>query len=241
MEENNRKGPGVFYAVVGVATLIVAIIGATFAYFSATIESDTETVTGQTATAATVSLAVEQVYPTLESGKQGIGGRMIPLTDSDLATAVSAANSCIDKNGYVACQVYQVTLTNEEGSDTVMANVSVQLTTLDGIENMRWQRLTDVNTVDAEFDAVEDHSEAVVLGDDLTLTGSKTVDEEGNKNTVVEYFVVWLHNTTDAVEGDNSGNQTETDAGRLFKGTVSASMLDLEGNPVGKLQATFAA
>ena len=35
MEENNRKGTGVFYAVVGVATLVVAIIGATFAYFSA--------------------------------------------------------------------------------------------------------------------------------------------------------------------------------------------------------------
>ena len=36
MDENNRKGPGIFYAVVGVATLVVAIIGATFAYFSAT-------------------------------------------------------------------------------------------------------------------------------------------------------------------------------------------------------------
>ena len=35
MDENNRKGPGIFYAVVGVATLVVAIIGATFAYFSA--------------------------------------------------------------------------------------------------------------------------------------------------------------------------------------------------------------
>ena len=40
MEENNRKGPGVFYAVVGVATLVVAIIGATFAYFTATVTTD---------------------------------------------------------------------------------------------------------------------------------------------------------------------------------------------------------
>ena len=35
--EENRKGTGVFYAVVGVATLVVAIIGATFAYFSAVL------------------------------------------------------------------------------------------------------------------------------------------------------------------------------------------------------------
>lgn len=36
MGEENRKGPGIFYAVIGVATLVVAIIGATFAYFTAT-------------------------------------------------------------------------------------------------------------------------------------------------------------------------------------------------------------
>ena len=33
MENNN--GRGIFYGVIGVATLVVAIIGATFAYFSA--------------------------------------------------------------------------------------------------------------------------------------------------------------------------------------------------------------
>ena len=38
MEE--RKKQGIFYATMGVATLIVAIIGATFAYFSATDESN---------------------------------------------------------------------------------------------------------------------------------------------------------------------------------------------------------
>ena len=42
MEDNNRKGPGVFYAVVGVATLGVAIIGATFAFFSKGIDKFNE-------------------------------------------------------------------------------------------------------------------------------------------------------------------------------------------------------
>ena len=31
----NKSGQGIFYGVIGVATLVVAIIGATFAYFSA--------------------------------------------------------------------------------------------------------------------------------------------------------------------------------------------------------------
>ena len=38
MENNN--GRGIFYGVIGVATLVVAIIGATFAYFSASITSN---------------------------------------------------------------------------------------------------------------------------------------------------------------------------------------------------------
>lgn len=36
MMEENKKGANTLYAVIGIATLVVAIIGATFAYFSAT-------------------------------------------------------------------------------------------------------------------------------------------------------------------------------------------------------------
>lgn len=37
----NGSGKGLFYGVIGVATLVVAIIGATFAWFSATASQDT--------------------------------------------------------------------------------------------------------------------------------------------------------------------------------------------------------
>ena len=36
MNEQKNNGRGIFYGVIGVATLVVAIIGATFAYFTAT-------------------------------------------------------------------------------------------------------------------------------------------------------------------------------------------------------------
>ena len=38
--ENNNNGRGIFYGVIGVATLVVAIIGATFAYFTATASNN---------------------------------------------------------------------------------------------------------------------------------------------------------------------------------------------------------
>ena len=40
MENNN--GRGIFYGVIGVATLVVAMIGATFAYFSANISTEND-------------------------------------------------------------------------------------------------------------------------------------------------------------------------------------------------------
>ena len=58
--EENRKGTGVFYAVVGVATLVVAIIGATFAYFSASATNDTD-LKGTTASGASLAIAITKV------------------------------------------------------------------------------------------------------------------------------------------------------------------------------------
>lgn len=50
MKENNKNnGRGIFYGVIGVATLVVAIIGATFAYFTASATA-VNNITGNMAT-----------------------------------------------------------------------------------------------------------------------------------------------------------------------------------------------
>ena len=75
--EENRKGTGVFYAVVGVATLVVAIIGATFAYFSASATNDTD-VKGITASGASLAVAVTKV------SDEATSKNMIPMLSTDL-------------------------------------------------------------------------------------------------------------------------------------------------------------
>ena len=92
--EENRKGPGVFYAVVGVATLVVAIIGATFAYFSASTTNKTD-VTGSTASGASLSMAITRV------SDAGTAANMIPMLTTDLQKGVTGteSKSCIDANG----------------------------------------------------------------------------------------------------------------------------------------------
>ena len=58
-EEHKNSRRGVFYGVIGVATLVVAIIGATFAYFTAS-GSVTNNITGNMANIS-FGLTVEKV------------------------------------------------------------------------------------------------------------------------------------------------------------------------------------
>ena len=114
--EENRKGTGVFYAVVGVATLVVAIIGATFAYFSASATNDTD-LKGTTASGASLAIAITKV------SDEATAKNMIPMLSTDLQKGVTgtASKSCIDANNNTVCQVYKVTVTN--GSADIGINV----------------------------------------------------------------------------------------------------------------------
>ena len=111
----NKNGKGIFYGVIGVATLIVAIIGATFAYFTAT------TASGQylTGTAATASLEVKVQRLTGYSAGEGAESAaaakyvMVPQLDKGLSQAVRGSNvtentPCIDANGSLVCSIYKI-------------------------------------------------------------------------------------------------------------------------------------
>lgn len=114
MENNNGKG--IFYGVIGVATLIVAIIGATFAYFSATTVSK-EYVQGA---AATASLGVHVDRLTTYSAGEGVSDEskakfaMIPQLDAGISAAIRGADGtpCIDANGSLVCSIYKITVQN---------------------------------------------------------------------------------------------------------------------------------
>ena len=105
-EEHKNNGRGIFYGVIGVATLVVAIIGATFAYFTAS-GSVTNNITGNMANIS-FDLSVEKVVdPGATSG-------IIPMSNTMVETAVNndSNDTCVDDNGNAVCQVYKVTVTN---------------------------------------------------------------------------------------------------------------------------------
>ena len=113
MKEQKNTGRGIFYGVIGVATLVVAIIGATFAYFTATAQNK-ETSTGTMATVR-LNLSVKKV-----TTADNTGG-MIPMTNGMIEKAVNPTTAkadrvCVDDNGNAVCQIYEITLKNDSSA-----------------------------------------------------------------------------------------------------------------------------
>ena len=219
MEENNRKGPGMFYAVVGVATLVVAIIGATFAFFTATSETD-NTIAGQTTTAASVSLAVEQVSPSDEL-KKGTTGRMVPLLDS-IGIQTALTKGCVDANGYVACQVYKIDVTNGSSTEAVLATTSLKLDA-SNVTDLRWQVLKDTTTLADDSSAIDSHTTASDVAAKQTIAAGQTA---------TYYVAVWMHDT---------GSEQNGQAGQTFSGQISANVVNADGTAATQVTAKFAA
>ena len=239
--EENRKGPGVFYAVVGVATLVVAIIGATFAYFSASA-SDNKVITGNTAEAGGVELTITPVTTT--------GTNMLPLNlmDNTKATdpATGAADqfadalgatkgtSCKDSNGNNVCQVYSITVKNKSTTSTVQVRGTLNLAS--EATNMKWQLLeTGTSTARADFATVVDKGVTgdVTVGGNTGATGKAAASQNLAAEASATYYVlVWLEETGAA--------QETADASKSFTGTVTFNAVDASGKTSG-LTASFTA
>ena len=237
--EENRKGPGIFYAVVGVATLVVAIIGATFAFFSASA-SNNEAITGNTAQAGGVDLEITPVTSTganmLPLNLLGTDMKTAPESGDQFADAIGATKgaSCVDSNGNNVCQVYSIKVSNKSTTSTIQVRGTLNLTS--EATNMKWQLLTNpTSTERATFATVVGTGTDgdITVGGNTGGTGavaaSQTLDASGN---ATYYVLVWLEETGEA--------QETADANKTFKGLVKFDAVDANGTKSG-LTASFTA
>lgn len=107
-EKKKNNISNIFYGVIGVATLMLAIIGATFAYFTATASNNV--ITGNMAT-IDFDLQVAKV-----TSADDDNGGMIPMSNNMMEQAVKNASGkgvCVDDNGNGVCQIYKITVANE--------------------------------------------------------------------------------------------------------------------------------
>lgn len=128
---NREDKRGIFFGVVGVLTLIVAIIGASLAWFSINAQSDEDAIIVQAAT-------VQIVY---EDGDELAVSKLIPSTKTVALTTLrrylkgnsdsdgTPYRECIDDKGNVVCGVYEFSLTNN-GTNPVEVTARIKPKTI---------------------------------------------------------------------------------------------------------------
>ena len=140
----NKRGSEIFLGVVGVTTLLVAIIGATFAYFSATAQSTNEAVKVQT---TTLSLGYDDVTTRLKTAMipsaYGIAeyaafdptwvvpGQQVDGDangDGEVAEGekITTKGECLDQSGNQICSIYEFYIGNPSTSTSM--NITGKIT-----------------------------------------------------------------------------------------------------------------
>ena len=111
MEE--KKGQGTLYLVIGIATLVVAIIGATFAYFSAQASSTDKIQGGTNDVGTSLNLTVDRVLFGAEAGDNynNLVPAQLTLSNDGIAKVVN--NKCV-ASGYTGCHLYKITATSNQ-------------------------------------------------------------------------------------------------------------------------------
>lgn len=124
------KGRDIFYGVVAIATLIVALIGATLAYFSITASSANGVVNARAAIVSInyedgkqVTAQADELIPaTWEVVRSVYESKITALTEDDFDAESETA--CIDDNGRQVCSTYRFSI----GIDDPL-NISAYLNT----------------------------------------------------------------------------------------------------------------
>ena len=198
MEEKRKseKAP-LIYAIVGVAVLIVAVAGSTFAFFSAS-GTATNKIVG---TAASVGLEI-----TLTDETANATGNLIPIDESNLsngATGYQNKGKCIDKNDNTVCKIYKVTVKNTSTAVAILSgSVNIAADTegdpKSKFTNLKWNKMTNLTTPGSSYPV---------------STTSLTTDESFTAGQSKDYYVmVYINNV--------NSNQSSDDTGK-FIGTVS--------------------
>ena len=213
----NSKGRGIFLGVVSVATLIVAIIGATFAWFSASVGSGENDV-NLTAYQFDAELTVDRVFPTTENASK----KIIPFvpdkvlnegleneTNNMNYALNEATNKCVDSSGYLVCSLYKITVTNN-GSDAIELDGTV--TTIETTPTKTGTTLTAngdlkaqiISYADGKYTYTHNLSKALALPNTVNGSGklimdpaTLTVGATPGANTAELYVLVWLNDTTE--------------------------------------------
>ena len=228
MKEKKYNGSFI-YAIIGVCTLVVAIVGSTYAYLTASISNNT-VVTGEASMNSAGVAANNALSLNVTKLSTGANGSLIPIsvgsnttnlnnaakgwTGSAIGTSWNANYACKDKNGYTVCQIYSVTVTSNLKQ---IQNIKLGITSLAGTEstnntpNIDVVKMTNTTTVAAITS---------IKGSDTGLTSATSIASQGTSSTF--YFMVFIRETGSGQDDNGSFSGTITATNSDYGTTITA-------------------
>lgn len=178
--EENRKG-STLYVVLGVATLVVAIIGATFAFFSASVNAGGDKIQGGTSSVGgALSINVDRVLFGAESDETGEAYKnLVPaqLTVSNEGVAKAVNKKC-EASGYTGCHLYKITATSSQ--DLASADILLHSFKVEGaVDVAAWKFIVFTGT-----ETTDEESKTTTYSVTNIVTGETAESFNGNAKNV---------------------------------------------------------
>lgn len=225
---DNNKSRGIFLGVLSVATLIVSIIGATFAYFVANASGNTGKVQAGAANVAGTLTLLETV---------DYRQNMIPVTEEIMKTSYKRTEEATGTGtgrceGYSAaggntvynlCSIYQFKVSNTASiAQTIYASLTANTNTFTNLKYCIFEG--EAGTSDTTKVACRNMPNA---GNTDSNIFSELIPATTGTHT---YTLVMYINETE-------GDQTSADSGKAFTGTISITSADGSNNMTGAINA----
>lgn len=262
----DNKGRDIFFGLVALATLIVAIVGATLAYFSVMASSNEGAIN---ATAATVSITykdgqqvttqADKLIPIDFDKLQAIYERNIKDLPAKEIAELSSKNLCVDdsKDEFQVCSVYRFTIKsdnsrevtgrlNSEENGFTYLNYAIY-----DITNKKWVNLTTTGAQHLSLDKCTNSNnggENPITSDDCA-----TPDEYGqnqylsksifgldeNDNYASANLASGVEQTYDVILFiKNADYNQNVDQGKNFRGHIVIDVLE-SGRPSDKIEGFY--
>ena len=229
---DNNKSRGIFLGVLSVATLIVSIIGATFAWF---VASGSGTTGAAQAGAANVAntLTLSEVVDYRQN--------MIPVTETIMKSSYKRTEVATGKGtgrceGYSAaggntvynlCSIYQFTVSNSASiAQTIYASLTANTNTFTNLKYCIFEGeagTSDTTKVACRNMPTEGTTDSNIFSEVISAKNDTTPGT--HTYTLVMYI------------NEAEGDQTSADSGKAFTGTISITSSDGTNKMTGALEA----
>ena len=228
MKDNNKK---IIIAIIAIASIIVAIIGATFAFFSASGGSANNAVTANATTLSNLGFT---------SSHSKIATNLVPVSSESPyfsrypGIAASGEHSCLDDVGNQICSIYEFTVTNTASvAQTIYVSFVPSENTFDNMYFAAFN--TSIASANYEVATGSSGSDSNFTLTPQTTSGNQTLGHQATKLTknntspidmpglstnlgagesTTYTILVWLQET---------GSEQNTEQGGIFKAGVNVT------------------